>query len=433
MRYSTDTRTIQPGDTYVAVRGEVYDGHTFIPQAVENGAAGVVIDRDVAVPDGVAVTRVDDSVAHLLAEASARLARTGASVVAITGSVGKTTTRGAIVAVLREAFPVVHPTGNLNTPLGLSLTLLNADFDGTAKLVLEMGARLPGDIRELCDAFPPTVSVVTTVKGVHLETLGSLDGVEREKGTLVEALGTDGTAVLNADDPRVRRMADRTAGQVVLVGRAPDADLRPADVTAHLPILGDHAVLTALFATAVGQAFGMEADAITRGLERIAPEKGRLVRLRGRGESTLVDDTYNASPDAVLAALDVLTKLDATRRIALLGDMLELGPTEVDEHARVLRAAVQQADRVVAVGPLMAQAWDRLTEAEQDAVSVVASSDELAEALREGRIVNVGAGDAVLVKGSQGTRMERVSEALLHPDLDPADVLPRQSAGWKPA
>ena len=428
MPFSTDTRTLQPGDTYVAVRGEVHDGHRFIPQAIEAGAAGVVIDRDADVPAGVEVTRADDSVAWLVERASAKVTTSGARVVAITGSVGKTTTRSAVTAVVAEGFPVVPSEGNKNTPLGLALMVLNRDVPDDAVLVLEMGARLKGDIRELCQAFPPDISVVTNVKGVHVETLGSIDGVAREKSEIVRALGPGGTACLNGDDDRVRAMRNVNEGGTILWGRAEDCDVRPDRVTAELPILGDHALPTALSAFAVGRALGLDDDAINRGLATIVPEKGRLARLAGARGSTLIDDTYNASPEATVAALGVLRQLGGDRRIACLGDMLELGETEVEQHAGVLRAALRRADVVVAVGPIMAQAADELAAGD---VQTVARSSELAEAIRSGEAGFPRAGDVVLVKGSQGTRMERVSEALLSPDLDPADVLPRQSQSWK--
>ena len=325
MPYSTDTRTLQPGETYVAIRGETHDGHRFVPQAVAAGAAAVVVEEPVDVPDGVAVVLVDDAVAHLVAEAQAKVRRSGARVVAITGSVGKTTTRAAVHAVLAEAFAVVASEGNKNTPLGLSLLVLNRDVTPETVLVLEMGARLEGDIRELCAAFPPTVSIVTNVKAVHVETFGSIDGVEREKSELVRALAPGGTAVLNGDDPRTRGMAALHRGRTILYGTSDGCELTPERITAELPILGDHAAHTALAAMGAGLALGMDEAAVNRGLAEIRPEKGRLARLPGRDGATLLDDTYNASPDATVAALGVLAGLPGTRRLAVLGDMLELG------------------------------------------------------------------------------------------------------------
>jgi UDP-N-acetylmuramoyl-tripeptide--D-alanyl-D-alanine ligase len=431
MAFSTDTRTLQPGDVYVAIRGETHDGHDFIPQAVEKGAAGVVTERAVAVPAGVEVVRVESTLAYLVEQAVEKVRRLAPAVVAITGSVGKTTTRSAVTAVLREAFDVVASEGNRNTPLGLSLLVLNRDLTPETKLVLEMGARLAGDIRELCTCFPPTVSVVTNVRGVHVETFGSIEGVAREKAEIVRALGPDGTACLNGDDPRTRAMAGLHPGRTLLYGTGPDCDVRPDRITVALPILGDHAVYTALAAMSVGLALGMPEEKINPGLTRIVPEKGRLNRLRGRNGSTLLDDSYNASPEAALGALRFLEKHEGARRVAFLGDMLELGPTEVEEHARVLAEAVELADAVHAVGPIMARAAATLPAALRDRVTVHATASAVADALRAGRLDVPQPGDVVLVKGSQGTRMEWISEALLHEDLDPADVLPRQSESWK--
>ena len=431
--YSTDTRTLRPGDTYVAIRGELHDGHRFIPAALEGGAAGVVADHAVEVPEGVELTVVEDTVRWVAETASARVQESRARVVAITGSVGKTSVRTATTAVLAEAFRVVGSEGNKNTPLGLGLMLLNADLAGEPVLVLEMGARLPGDIEDLTTLFPPAVSIVTNVKGVHLETLGSVEGVAHEKGALVRALGADGVACLNGDDPRTAAMAEAHAGRSVLFGHGAGCELRPEHVTAELPILGAHAVMTALAAFAAGRALGMDDATVNRGLTRIEPEKGRLRRLAGRDGSTLIDDTYNASPDATTAALDVLHGLDGARRVAFLGDMLELGSTEVEQHADVLRHALRTdgvaLDRVVAVGPRYAAAAAALPDA-GDRLVLAESSREVAAAL-PGELWRPAAGDVVLVKGSQGLRMERVSEALLSPDLDPADVLPRQTEAWK--
>ena len=421
MAFSTDTRTLRPGDTYVAVRGETHDGHAFVQDAVDKGATAVVVDHGLEADAEVIVA--EDTVRWLVDRASAFVREVGCDVVGITGSVGKTTARGAVVSVLEEAFEVRSSEGNKNTPLGIALTVLNRTLTPATKLVLEMGARFPGDIRELREAFPLTVGVALNVRGVHLETMGPIDRIERVKSEIVRGLEPDGTAVLNGDDPRTRRMADVTRGRVLLYGTEPHNDVRPEHVTAALPILGDHAVYTALVATAVGRAFGMEPDAITRGLEGLETEPGRLRKLAGRDGSTLVDDTYNASPDAARSALGVLAGLPG-RRTAILGDMLELGETELDEHADVLRSALEVADRVVAVGGIMGRA------ARDPRVTHYPTSADAAAAVRSGAL-EVGAGDVVLVKGSQGARMERVSEALLSPDLEAADVLPRQSPQWK--
>ncbi len=438
MPYSIDTRTLQPGDIYVAIRGENHDGHDFIPQAVAKGASGVVTEQHVDVPSGIDVVRVESTLDYLIAQAAEKVRRLDPDIVAITGSAGKTTTRAAVVAVLREAFDVVASEGNRNTPLGLSLLVLNRDFTPETKLILEMGARLEGDLHALCTYFPPTVSVVTNVWGVHVETFGSIDGVEREKSEIVRALGMDGTACLNGDDPRVLAMAEVNRGRTITYGTGAACHVRPERITATLPILGEHAVYTALAAMSAGLAFGMPDEQINEGLAKMEPEKGRLRRLRGRGGSVLIDDTYNASPEAMRAALRVLEAQGNARRIAFLGDMLELGEGEVEEHAHVLAEAVRSVDAVHAVGEIMARAAETLPAQQRGRITVHANSSDLAAALRAGRPDPPGqpayaprAGDVILVKGSQGTRMERVSEALLHPDLEAAHVLPRQSESWK--
>ncbi|MCH7976786.1 MAG: UDP-N-acetylmuramoyl-tripeptide--D-alanyl-D-alanine ligase [Bacteroidetes bacterium] len=431
MAYSTDTRTLQSGDIYVAIRGEVYDGHDFISQAIEKGAAGIVTEVEIDASDGIDVIRVENTLDYLIRMAREKVRLHASDIVAITGSVGKTSTKTAVHAVLQEGFDVVASEGNKNTPLGLSLTLLNADFDSETKLVLEMGARLKGDIKELCSYFPPTVSVVTNVKGVHLETFGSIVGVQQEKSEIVRALDANGTACLNGDDALVRAMADLHQGMTLFYGCSEASDIRPEHITTELPILGDHAIYTAMAACAAGRALGMSFEAINRGLANIQPEKGRLARLRGRNNSVLIDDTYNASPEATLAALVVLRRQSGERYIAFLGDMLELGETEVEEHTRVLAAAVKSVDTVHAVGPIMALAVGTLPAEQQARITFHPTSSGLAVALRAGRFYEPQPGDVILVKGSQGTRMEHISEALLHPDLNPEDVLPRQSESWK--
>lgn len=432
MTYSIDTRSIKPGETYVAIRGELHDGHAFILSAIEKGAAAIVTERpiDPELASGVEIIQVESALHYLTSKASERVRDISCDVIAITGSVGKTSTRSAIQAVLAESFPVAASTGNLNTPLGLALVVLNADLTAETKLVLEMGARIPGDIDELCSLFPPTVSVVTAVRGVHVETLGSIDGVQREKSSLVRALRAEGTACLNGDDPRVAEMASATPGRVITYGRGDACDIRPDRITVDLPIIGEHAVTSALAAFAVGQALGMDDAAINRGLLAVRPEKGRLARLPGRGGSTLIDDTYNASPDATLAALRLLVSMEADRRVALLGDMLELGETEIEQHETVLRAAVEAADIVIAVGPRMAKAAEALSADERNSLTLVPTSDLLATALGKDDPLDPGAGDVILVKGSQGIRMERVSAALLSPEIDPADVLARHTEAW---
>jgi UDP-N-acetylmuramoyl-tripeptide--D-alanyl-D-alanine ligase len=439
MTYSKDTRTIDPGDTYVAIKGEHHDGHDFIPEAIEKGAAGVVTEQDVDAPDEVEVTRVDDSIGYLTEQATKKISRLDPDIVAITGSMGKTSTKMAILAVLGEAFEVIASEGNKNTPLGLSLLVLNREITPETKLVLEMGARLEGDLKELCSYFPPDVSVITNVRRVHIETFGSIEGVQREKSELVRALGEDGTACLNGDDERVLAMDDVNAGRAITYGQDESCDVQPERITATLPSLGEPALYTGLAAMSAGLAFDLPEEQINRGLEKQEPEKGRLRRLRGKNESILIDDSYNASPEAVRAALGVLTgqaqeqreERGQTRRVAFLGDMLELGDTETERHAEILSEAAEAVDVLHAVGEIMAEGAAEMPDEQRERVTLHDNSSDLADALRAGRLYQPEPGDVMLVKGSQGGRMERVSEALLHPEIDPEDVLPRQEESWK--
>ena len=431
MRYSTDTRTLRPGETYVAIRGERFDGHDFIAEAIRKGARGVVVERPVATPCHVAVTLVDNAERFLALEAHKKLLACGPAVVAITGSVGKTSTRNAITKVLRGQFPVLSTTGNLNTVLGISLTLLNNDFDRSTKVVLEMGASQSGDIAELCGYFPPDVSVVTNVYGVHLESFGTIARVARTKAEIVGALTGSGVACLNADDPHVSAMEKMHTGRTVRYGTRAACDIGPNHITATLPLLGDHAIYLALAAFSVGHVLGMSRAAINARLGLLQPEKGRLSKLPGRSGCTLIDDTYNASPATTLSALRVLSREPAQRRIAYLGDMLELGSESAAEHLRIIRAASRTTDRLVLVGQCMAEAHGMLPPAVRRAIVVFSSAHEAVEALRSGHPAVPGPADAFLVKGSQGVRMERISRALLDEDTDPTTVLCRQSESWQ--
>ena len=428
MAYSNDTRTLRPGDIYVAIRGERHDGHAFVDEAIRRGASGIVADRPVTACGLVPVQIVDDVPSHLAAEAAAKLSAVRPDVVAVTGSVGKTTTKQAIAAVLGQTYPVVSTPGNMNTPLGISLALLNGDITANTKVVLEMGATRRGDIAELCGMFPPTVSVVTNVHGVHLSSFGSLEAVAKTKAEIIGALPPTGVACLNGDAPLVRAMARFHAGRVLLYGREVGCDIRPEHITATLPLRGDHAIYVATAALAVARAVGMDDAAGNEGLSQLEPPKGRLRMLPGLAGTMLLDDTYNASPASLHVAFAFLRRMEARRRIAFLGDMLELGDDEPRAHQDAVNGAVRTADCVILVGPRMGRVYR--TRIPSAAVVHVPTSTDAAAAVGSADFYVPRPGDAVLVKGSQGMRMERVSRALLREDIDPASVLVRQSAAW---
>ena len=432
--YSSDTRTLQPGDTFVAVRGERTDGHAYLAAAVACGAGALIVEAgaDVnGVPGAVAVVRVPDPIVHLGELARQRLAELKPVVVAVTGSLGKTTTKNAIATVAGQAFPVLAPKGNLNTLLGLAITVLNELTEPGRVLVAEMGAYQRGDLAQICDYIPPAISVVTNVRPVHLERMGSLENVVLAKGEIVDALTVAGTACLNADDPRVRAMAARCRGRVLTYGLDAPAEVTPQLIQVPIPLLGAYQVYTALAAYSVGRCLGLSDAAINAGIAQLKPEKGRLKRLPGLNGSQLIDDTYNASRDSILAALAVLAEQPAQRRFAILGDMLELGSVERAAHLEVAARALQVADGAVLVGPRLASAAAELAPAGAKPLATFATAHAAGAAQAAGQLLHPQPGDLILIKGSEGLRMERVTEQLIAPEVDRARELPRQDVAWK--
>ncbi|MCY4170222.1 MAG: UDP-N-acetylmuramoyl-tripeptide--D-alanyl-D-alanine ligase [Bacteroidetes bacterium] len=430
MAYSTDTRSICEGDTYVAIRGDRYDGHDFVQDAFRKGAIRAVVETRI---EGVNPNQLDivpNAILYLAQIASKNVRQSGAQVIAITGSVGKTTTRNAVTEVLQMAGPVVSSVGNLNTLLGLSLTLANRHFDSNSRLVLEMGASQKGDLSEICQYYTPDISIITNVRGVHLEMLGSIQGVEREKSELVRALSPTGIACLNADDELTRAMVSVCKGQHIFYGMSTDAHIQPHNITATVSLLGDHVIYILMAAYAAGIAVGIDPVTINQGLSRIKPEKGRLNQLPARAGASLIDDSYNASPAAVKLALDVLSKSSAQRRVVFLGDMLELGDREEEDHQYILKMAAKVSDYIIGCGPRMEKASMTLRSELGYEIQCFPESMELASELSHGRVYSPQPGDVILVKGSQGARMERVSRALLSEEISAESVLARQTEAW---
>ena len=430
MPFSIDTRTLSEGDTYVAIRGERYDGHDFIQEAFRRGASGAVVER---VVEGINIDQLEivpDAIIYLAEVARDRVKRADAQVIAITGSVGKTTTRNAVTQVMQTAGPVISSVGNLNTLLGLSLTLANRDLQRNTRLVLEMGASKKGDLKEICQYFRPDISIVTNVRGVHLEMLGSIQGVRQEKSELVRALDSTGIACLNADDEYTKGMVADCKGSSLLYGMSADANIKPHEITTEVSLLGDHVIYILLAAFAAGRAVGIAPEVINKALSQLKPEKGRLNRLPARGGAILIDDSYNSSPAAAQVALDVLSRQPAQKRIVFLGDMLELGAAEQEAHITVLQRAAKVADRLYGCGPRMQSAAEQLPSELAEGIQCFSDSRELVSELAQGKIHRPESGDVILVKGSQGARMERVSRALLAEGISPESVLPRQSEAW---
>jgi UDP-N-acetylmuramoyl-tripeptide--D-alanyl-D-alanine ligase len=362
-----DSRKIGPGGLFVAFAGEKVDGHDFAGTAIAAGAAGILGSRDTGVP-GVLV---DDPLAALAALARVVVSRLDKlTVVGLTGSSGKTTTKDYIGQLLARLGPTVAPAGSLNNELGFPYTVLQATTD-TRFLVLEMGARGIGHIRYLTEIARPRIGVVLNVGAAHIGEFGSVEGTALAKGELVEALPSSGVAILNADDPLVSAMASRTSAQVVPVGEAVSAVVRAVDVTVdsagragytivfdgesgkvQLSVAGRHQVGNTLAAAAVAMAAGMDLDELAAALGEVGIVSGRRMDVFDRPDGvTVIDDSYNANPSSTAAALRALAAMGEGRRTtAVLGYMAELGEHEISGHAEVGRLAAELGvDRLIVV------------------------------------------------------------------------------------
>jgi UDP-N-acetylmuramoyl-tripeptide--D-alanyl-D-alanine ligase len=426
---AVDSRLVAPGQLFVALPGERTDGHAHLPEAVVRGAAAVLVTRpphDPAALGDVTVVRVADGQAALGAVAAGWRRRFSPLVVGITGSIAKTSTKEAAAAVLGAARRTLRTEGNMNNEIGLPLTLLRLGPEHEAA-VLEMGMYVGGEIAELAAMARPSIGVVTAVQAVHLSRIGTLEAVEQAKGELLEALPPDGTAILNADDPIVTRMDHRSAARALRYGFAEGADVRADDVTSAgvdgmrfrlrtpagerslaVPVLGRLSVHNALAGAAVGLAAGLDLDTIVGALAGgwAAPHRAELVRLR---RATIVDDSYNASPGSVLAALELLEGLPG-RRVAVLGTMLELGEGHQSGHAAVGEAAGRTVELLIVVGPEAQGIVEGARAAGLDAARIhhVGDVDAALDVLRP----RLRDGDAVLVKASRGIGLDRVVDAL---------------------
>ncbi|MFF7749895.1 UDP-N-acetylmuramoyl-tripeptide--D-alanyl-D-alanine ligase [Streptomyces sp. NPDC007971] len=423
-----DSREVRPGSLFAAFAGERVDGHDYAQAVVEAGAVAVLASRPVGVPAIV----VDDVQTALGALARHVVRRLGATLVALTGSAGKTSTKDLIAQVLQRKAPTVFTPQSLNNEIGLPLTALTATEE-TRFLVLEMGARGVGHIRYLTDLTPPKIGLVLNVGTAHIGEFGGREQIAQAKGEIVEGLPEDGTAVLNADDPLVRAMASRTKAKVVLFGESAEADVRAenvrltdsgqpvfrlrtpsgaGDVTMRL--YGEHHVSNALAAAAVAHELGMSADEIALALS----EAGSLSRWRMEVTErpdgvTIVNDAYNANPESMRAALKALAAMGKGRRTwAVLGKMAELGDEALAEHDAVGRLAVRlNVSKLVAVGGTEAS-WLQLgayNEGSWGEESVHVSDAQAAVDLLRSEL---RPGDVVLVKASRSVGLESVAQAL---------------------
>jgi UDP-N-acetylmuramoyl-tripeptide--D-alanyl-D-alanine ligase len=358
-------------------------------------------------------------------------------VIGITGSIGKTTTKEFVASVLSQRYQVLRSEGNYNNEIGLPLTLLDLQ-DNHERVVLEMGTYGPGEITLLSQIARPHVGIVTNVGPVHLERMGTIERIAEAKTELPRSLPSDGVAILNADDAWVRSMAEATSARVFLYGLTPDCDLwvdqiesqgldgvrfcfhytpgaawqrsREEVVHAHIPLLGRHSVHTALRAAAAGLVEGLSWDEILHGLR--TGEQLRLLAIPGVNGSTLLDDTYNSSPDSAIAALNLMHELGG-RRVAVLGDMLELGAYAVEGHRRVARRAMDVVSVLITIGELGRLIGQEAVEFGMPSECVFHAEDNQAAITHLQDLIQEG--DTVLIKGSRGMAMEQIVEALARP------------------
>jgi UDP-N-acetylmuramoyl-tripeptide--D-alanyl-D-alanine ligase len=425
---SIDSRRLTIGEAFFAIRA-ARDGHDFLRDAAARGASCLVVHNlPDDMPPSVPTVLVDDTTRALGRLAAYHRARFDVPVAAVTGSNGKTTTKEMMAGVLSALGPVLKPEGSFNNQWGLPLTLLRLSPEHRA-MALELGANTPGEIESLAAICRPTVGVVTVVQGAHTEFFGSLDGVAHEKSALVRAIPPDGAVVLNADDPRVLAMHTQSRARVLYFSTRPGADVVAASPAVdgsdglrftlgigqarrplQLAFAGRHNVTNALAAAGVGRALGLSIEQIALGLESARPVKGRCV-WRPAGRIRILDDTYNANPGSVGASLETLAATsEGRRRVVVFGDMLELGDSSESAHREMGRAvAASGAAEFVGLGR-WAQVAVEAARAAGLAESHHVTTFEDAVALMLKRLAP---GDAVLVKGSRGMRMERVVDALV--------------------
>lgn len=435
-----DSRLATAGSLFVAFQGENVDGHNYVAAAFEQGAICALVEKPLenlplydlksswsVFPGRPFCLLVENTQTALQTIARYWRQQFDLRVVGVTGSVGKTSSKELIYAVLAQRYTTLKSAGNQNNEIGLPLTLLNELKKPHSHAVLEMGMYAQGEIALLCDIARPVVGVLTMIGPVHLERLGSMEAIVSAKQELVEALPAAGVAILNKDDGRVMSMVNHTKAQIFTYGLDPTADLWADEIRSmglqglrftmhykkeswhvHVPLLGRHSVHTALRATAVGLVEGLSWEEIIRGLNSLTSQL-RLVTVEGPHNSIILDDTYNASPDSVIAALNLLSDLDG-RRVAVLGDMLELGAAEEASHRLVGRRAKAVADLLVTVGQRGRIIGEEALAAGMSPgrVQMVDTTAEAIELLKS----LIEAEDFVLVKGSYGLRLDHIVTAL---------------------
>lgn len=448
---SIDSRTTLPGDLFVCLKGERRDGHEFIQAAAQKGAAGALITEPIAEPSafppGFFIVRVEDATKALGQLAEFHRMRFHLPVVGITGSVGKTTTKEMTAAILGQQWKTLKNEGNYNNELGLPLTLFKLDHSYGA-CVLEMGMRGTGQIRKLAAIANPSAGIITNVGETHIELLGSVTAIAAAKRELAEAIPADGLIALNADDPNVSAMAAHTAAKVIYFGLGHD-DSGGGDPNAHysdhdsqhdfwaenvetlglggvkfslrgaaneellVPIPGRHNVINALAAISIAWGLGVPADQFAPGLLAYVGAPHRMVMLHGAAGQQVIDDTYNANPASMRAVLRLLAETPcAGKRVAILGDMLELGSRAAEAHREVgATAAAAGVQLLIAYGPLSGYVAEGARSGGLEPFVIHALQNK--ELAITKALELTGSGDVVVIKGSRGMIMEEIVEALI--------------------
>ena len=426
----TDTRSLTPGCLFVALQGERFDAHTFLAQARAGGAAAAVVRDDRTLPPlpgSFPMYVVTDTLEALGALARFHRQRFRIPVAAVGGSNGKTTTKEMVGAILATRGPALKTEGNLNNEIGVPLTLLRLEPSHVAA-VIEVGMNHPGEITRLTRIVQPQAGLITVVQPEHLEGLGSLEGVAEAEGELFRELGPESIAVVNQDDALIPAQAARSQARKLTFGRTPGVDVQLLAVETlgleglqatvryqgkawpvRLHFIGEHNALNATGAFAVGLALGYSPEECARGLEMARPYARRLNVVEGLGGITVVDDCYNANPASMDAALDTLRTLvpSGARAVAVLGDMLELGSGELEDHRALGERTVGKAQLVAFFGPRSKKGFQAASSL-GDAAAHFTEVEPMVAWLEP----RLKAGDVVLVKGSRGMRLERVVAAL---------------------
>jgi len=432
---SIDSRAISANELFVAIKGNVYDGHSFIFDVLSSGVRGIVINKDkICDPvgtdwqdKGIVCVAVSDTTKALGDLASFNRIRSDVSVVAITGSNGKTTTKEMTASVLSRHYKTLSTKGNFNNEIGLPLTLLDLKSNHQWA-VLELGMNRPGEIDRLGGICVPDIGVITNIGFAHLEGLGSIDGVMNAKGELLERIKPDGTAVLNADDSRVLYLSTKTSRKVLYFGLSEDASIRALDISEtstgisftlvlpevripiELRVFGRFMVSNALAAASVGYIIGLSSEEIKAGLEYFQPVKGRINIFDVRGVH-IIDDTYNANPDSMEVAIKTLNSLKGKKRgVLVAGDMLEMGKYAESMHREIgSLSARSNIAKLYITGEFAEAVANGAIGKDKNPMDVfIGSKEEILEDLKKWLLP----GDWVLVKGSRAMGMEKIVEGL---------------------